>query len=108
MRTQTAPAGGSGGPGQASRETPDPVAQLAYRRVEAGGITGRDRVRDGPVHSGLATEFLASHITDRNHQVAFILDLADVPRPKPGQRQPVAAGGLDRARVDRRPGMSTS
>src|SRR5437763_8202334 len=69
---------GSGSRGQAGRETPDPVAEVGYRRVEAGVITGRDRVRDGPVHGGLAAEFLAGHVADRDYEVAVVLDLADV------------------------------
>ena len=36
------------------RETPNPAAEVGYRRIEAGGIAGRDRVRDRPVHRGLA------------------------------------------------------
>jgi pyruvate/2-oxoglutarate dehydrogenase complex dihydrolipoamide dehydrogenase (E3) component len=43
----------SRGRGQARRETPDPVAEIGYRRVEAGGIAGWDRGRDGPVHGGM-------------------------------------------------------
>jgi hypothetical protein len=32
----------------------------------------------------LAAEFLAGLVAGRHHQVAFVLDLADVARPKPG------------------------
>jgi hypothetical protein len=67
--------------GQARRETPYSVAEVGYRGVEAGGITGRDWVRDGPVHGGLAAEFLAGHVADRDYKVAPVLDFADVPWP---------------------------
>ena len=97
-------AAGLTGRGQARRETPDPAAEVGYRRVEAGRIPGRDRVRDGPVHRGLAAEFLAGQVAHRDYEVAFVLDLADVPGPQPRQRQPVTPGCRDRAGVDRRPG----
>ena len=65
-------------------ETPDPAAEVGYRRVEAGGIANRDRVRDRPVHGGLAAEFLAGQVAHRDQQIALALDLADVPGPQPG------------------------
>ena len=42
---------------QPRRETLDAMAER-LGRVEAGGIAGRDRVADGPVHGGLAARFL--------------------------------------------------
>ena len=91
----------SRGRGQARRETPDPVAEIGYRHVEAGGIAGRDRVRDGPVHRGLAAQFLACHIADRHHQVILVLDLAGVAGPQPGQREAVAAVNATAPRTNR-------
>ena len=102
VRAGPCPPGASGGRGQARRETPDPVAEVGYRRVEAGGIAGRDRIGDGPVHGGLAAEFLAGQVAYRDYEVALPLDVADVPGPQPGQWQPVAPGGGDRAGIDRR------
>ena len=40
-------------------------------------------------------------IADEDGQVAVVPDVADVPGPQPGERQPAAARGVDRARVDR-------
>ena len=68
---------------------PDPVAEVGYRRVEAGGIAGRDRVGDGPVHGCLTAEFFAGHVADRYHKIVLVLHLADVAGPRPGQRQAV-------------------
>ena len=44
----------SAGRGQPRCEALDAAGELGERGVEAGGIPGRDRVRDGPVHGGLA------------------------------------------------------
>ena len=57
--------------------------------------------------SHLAAEFLAGQVAHRDHQIALALDVADVLGPQPGQRQPVAPGGRDRAGVDREPGMGS-
>ncbi len=97
--------GGSGGRGQPRCEPLDAVAEVGYRRVETGGIADRDRVGDGPVHGCLAAEFFAGHVADRDHKIVHLPDIGDVAGPQPGQRQAVAPGGGDRARVDRRPGM---
>ena len=81
--------GGRRGPG-AVRAARDAVADLSECGVEAGGIAGRDRVRDGPVHCGLAAEFLVGQVAHGDDEVAVALDVADVPGPQPGQRQAVA------------------
>jgi len=91
---------GLAGCGQAGRETADPVAEIGDGRVEAGRVAGRDRVGDRPVDRGLAAEFFPGQVADRDHQVAVVLDVADVPGPEPGQRQAVAAGSGDRAGID--------
>jgi hypothetical protein len=49
------------------------------------------------VHGGLRAEFLMGQIAHRDDQIVVLLDLADMAGPQPGQRQPVAAGGRDRA-----------
>jgi hypothetical protein len=74
-------------------EALDAVAEIDDGRVEAGGVADRDRVADGPVHGGLAAEFLTGQVADRYHQVVLVLDLGDVPGPQPGQREAVAPGG---------------
>jgi hypothetical protein len=86
--------------GKARRETPDSVAEISYRRVKAGGITSGDRVRDRPVHRGLAVQFFAGQVADCHHEVVLVPDLAEVAGPQSGQRQVVTPGGGDRARID--------
>jgi hypothetical protein len=52
------------------------------------------------VHGGLAAEFLAGHVADRDYEVVVLPDFTDAAGPEPGQRQAVAAGGGDRAGID--------
>ena len=92
-------AAGSGG-SQPRGEPRNAAVQLGQCRVEAAGVTGRDRVRDGPVDGGLGAEFLVGQVADGHHQVAVVQDVADVPGPEPGQRKLVPPGRVDRARVD--------
>ena len=83
--------------GQAGGEEADAAVQVGHGRVEAVRVAGRDRVRDRPVQRRLAAEFLVRQVADRHDQVALVPDVADVPGPQPGQRQPAAGGGVDRA-----------
>jgi hypothetical protein len=52
------------------------------------------------VHRRERAEFLVRQIAHGDDQVAVIPDLAEVPGPHPGQRQPVPLRGGDRAGVD--------
>src|SRR5690348_11851229 len=83
----------SGGRGQVWRETANPVPEVGDGRVEAIRIAGRDRVGDRPVDRDLATEFLPGQVAHGDHEVAFVLDRADVAGTEPGPRQAGGAGG---------------
>ena len=82
----------------AARDARHPVAEVDDGRVEAGGIAGRDRVGDGPVHGGPATELLAGQVADRDHQVVVLLDFADMGGAAAGA---TAGGGAGRRRSRR-------
>ena len=88
-------------PNEARREAPDSLVEVGQRRVEAVGVAGRHRVGDGPVHRGQPAELLAGQVAHGDDEVPVLADLVDVPGPQAAQRQVVASGGGDRARVDR-------
>ena len=77
---------------QARCEALDAVTELGERRVEAGGIAGRDRVGDGPVHGSLAAQFLAGQVAHGDDEFAVLPDVAEVPGPQAAHRPPAAVG----------------
>jgi hypothetical protein len=81
------------------------VAEFGKCGVEAGGIAGRDRVGDGPVHRRLAPQFLMCQVANGDNEIAILLDVGDVAGPQAAHGQVVASGGRDRARLDPRGGV---
>lgn len=62
----------------------------------------QNRIRDRPVHHRRRANFLVREIANGDNQVPVVPDIADMLRPRPGQRQVVPLRGGDRPRVDRR------
>ena len=82
-------------------ELADSPAQVVQGSVEAAGVAGRYRVGDGPVQCRELAELFAGAVAYRDDEVAVPKRAAEVLRAPLGQRQLVATGGVDRARVDR-------